>query len=349
MDTLTHALSGALLARATAPRRTGSDVLPLGRRIGLGFFAAAFPDIDIVASFLSPLSYLYHHRGVTHSLLLLPLWTMLLAWGCSRVWRSGPGWRAYFGVFAWGLGIHIAGDWITSFGTMVFAPFSDERYALSTTFIIDLWFTGIIVAGLVAAALWRRTRMPAVAGIALLCVYVGFQFVMHHEAVRFGEEYAQSRGYRDATVTATPRPVSPYNWMVMVGEGEQWHYAFVNLRRREPRPAGDGFFATLDKPYLPLASARWETVPKFGEPELGALAREAYRQPQFAFFRWFSEYPSLFRVDRADHGVCVWFQDLRFHTPGRSSWPFRYGMCREGDLGWQPFQWLSDRDRMPVY
>ena len=349
MDTLTHALSGALLARATAPRRAGADVLPLRRRIGLGFFAAAFPDIDVVASFLSPLAYLYHHRGITHSVLLLPLWALLLAWLCTWVWRSGPGWRAYFGVFAWGLGAHIAGDWITSFGTMVFAPFSDERYAISTTFIIDLWFTGIIVTGLVAAALWRRSRMPAVAGMALLCAYVGFQFVMHDEAVRFGEQYAQKQGYRDAKVTASPRPVSPYNWMVMIGEGDRWHYTLVNLRRSEPRPAGDGLIATLDAPYLPLAAARWTTVPQFGAPELGPLAREAYGQPQFAFFRWFSEYPSLFRVDRGGEGVCVWFQDLRFYTPGRGSWPFRYGMCREGALGWQPFQWLSERERMPVY
>jgi inner membrane protein len=72
MDTLTHALSGALLARAT----TGIEkpALPLGRRIGIGFMVAAFPDIDVVATWISPLAYLYHHRGVTHSLLMLPLW-----------------------------------------------------------------------------------------------------------------------------------------------------------------------------------------------------------------------------------------------------------------------------------
>ena len=80
-----------------------------------------------------------HHRGVTHSLLMLPLWSIVLAWLCAMLWRNGPGWRAYFGVFAWGIGIHIAGDWITSFGTLLLAPFSVRRFALSTTFIIDLW------------------------------------------------------------------------------------------------------------------------------------------------------------------------------------------------------------------
>src|SRR5574339_390145 len=113
MDPLTHALSGALIARATAgaPTRAGTHTLPLARRVGLGFVAAAFPDVDVALSWLSPLAYLYYHRGVTP-------------------------WRAYFGVFAWCIAIHIAGDLITSFGTMIFAPFSDARYALSTTFII---------------------------------------------------------------------------------------------------------------------------------------------------------------------------------------------------------------------
>ena len=39
----------------------------------LGTAAAAFPDTDVVLSYLSPLAYLYHHRGVTHSVLLAPL------------------------------------------------------------------------------------------------------------------------------------------------------------------------------------------------------------------------------------------------------------------------------------
>ncbi|HEV7799954.1 MAG TPA: metal-dependent hydrolase, partial [Burkholderiales bacterium] len=83
MDTLTHALAGALLARATAPREQKPDSLPLGRRMFVGFVAAAFPDIDFVTSYLTPLSNIYHHRGITHSLILLPLWAALVAATCA--------------------------------------------------------------------------------------------------------------------------------------------------------------------------------------------------------------------------------------------------------------------------
>ena len=142
MDTLTHALSGALLGRATAPADDANSI-PLRRRVALGALAAAFPDIDVVVSGLSPLAYLYHHRGVTHSWVMLAVWALVLEWLCSRVWRGEPGWRAYVGIIAWGIAAHIVGDWITSFGTMMFAPRSDARIEIGTTFIIDLWFSGI--------------------------------------------------------------------------------------------------------------------------------------------------------------------------------------------------------------
>lgn len=353
MDTLTHALSGALLARATAPA-SSADTLPLRRRIAIGTLAAAFPDSDVVMSWTTPLAYLHHHRGVTHSLVMLVLWALLLAWLCTKVWRKGPGWRAYFGVIALGIGVHIAGDWITSFGTMVLAPLSDWRAALSTTFIIDLWFSGIILAGLLASWRWRHSRWPAVAGMAALCGYVVFQFALQQRAVDFGERFAAASGLHNARVSALPRPVSPFNWMVVVDDGERYHYSLVSLWRKDlpPPPAPDaGFIARLGAPYLPLTHAAWLSGARFGEAEQAALAREVMAQPQFAFFGWFAQLPVLYRIDQGNPHTCVWFQDLRFFTPGRASWPFRYGMCREQGGPWRPYQLVSENadSRVPVY
>src|SRR5919106_4911233 len=119
MDTLTHALSGAVLARATAPRTPGPNQLSVRARVLAGAAAAAFPDIDFVLGYLSPVVYLEHHRGPTHSILLLPLWALVLAWACSRVSRDHFGPAPWFGVCVLGLAAHIAGDLITSFGTMI--------------------------------------------------------------------------------------------------------------------------------------------------------------------------------------------------------------------------------------
>jgi inner membrane protein len=267
------------------------------------------------------------------------------------MWRGDRPWRAYFGIIALGLGIHIAGDWITSFGTMVFAPVSDARLGIGTTFIIDLWFTGIILGGLAASAVWRRSPVPALAGLAVLCGYVAFQAVLQQRALEWGEAYARGAGLREATVTAQPRPVSPFNWMVVARSGEEVRYSFIHLARREPlRPAPDaGFIARLDAAYLPRGHAQWVHATRFGASDAErAVAREAWSQPQFAFFRWFADEPVLLRVDAGNPSTCAWFQDLRFFTPGRDSWPFRYGMCREGDGPWQLYRLFGDNTRVPV-
>jgi inner membrane protein len=351
MDTLTHALSGALLARATAPQQSDEKTLPLGRRLFVAFLAAAVPDLDFVINYIGPVEYLLHHRGATHSLILLPLWAYLLARLCAVIWRRDRTWSAYFGVIAFSLGIHIAGDWITSFGTMVFAPLSDARVGIGTTFIIDFWFTGIILAGLAACVVWRASPVPAIAGLATLCGYIAFQGVLQQRAVEWGEAYARDSGLKQVEVTAQPRPVSPFNWMVVARSGEEARYSFINLVRREPlRPAPDaGYIARLDAAYLPLAQAQWVHATRFGSSAAErATAREAWSQPRFEFFRWFAEEPVLLRVDSGNPSTCAWFQDLRFFTPGRHTWPFRYGMCREGDGAWQLFRLDGNDVRVPV-
>ncbi len=314
--------------------------------MAIGFLAAAFPDLDFIASYVSPIGYLYYHRGVTHSWLMLPLWAVVLGLLFACGLRDVSRWRSYVAVAAWSIAIHIAGDWITSYGTMMFAPLSDTRYELSATFIIDLWFSGIIIAGLAGAWLWRRTRAPAVIGLCVLAGYVAFQFVLRDEAIALGADYARAHGVIAPEIKALPRPVSPFNWMVVIAEDDRYRYALVNLVRRnriDPRSGDAGFFERLDAPYVPVHEARWVAVDRFGsDPADAALAQEAYRQPAFHFFRWFAMYPVVFRVDRDARDPCAWFEDLRFFTPGRTDVPFRYGMCRDGD-SWKPFRLEGER------
>lgn len=348
MDTLTHALSGALLARATAGME--KPALPLGRRVAIGALVAAFPDVDVVASWISPLSYLYHHRGVTHSLVMLPVWTLLLAVIFALIWRRGPDWKTYVPVVALSLAAHIAGDWITGFGTMIFAPLSDYRHGLGTTFIIDLWFSGIIIAGLVLTLLWRRSRVPAVAGLVVLVGYVVMQYALLQQAVDFGVQHARAAGIQHARVTAIPRPVSPFNWTVMVENAGTYHYAHINLIRKEVRAtaADAGFIARLDAAYRPLDQAEWNTDVRFGNGAQGAAVRAVFEHPQFSFFRWFAAYPALHEVDGDSENLCVWFKDLRFLTPGRGVFPFIYGMCSVGAGPMRPFR-LDGNVRSGVY
>ena len=348
MDTLTHALSGALLARASAPANLPPRALP--RRVAAGFLACAAPDLDFVVGFLGPVEYLLQHRGPTHSLLLLPLWALLYSWLLAFLLREPGGWRALYGVTAAALLAHIVGDVITSFGTIVFAPLSDWRAAIGTTFIIDLWFSGIILAGLAFSLLFRRSRVPALAASCVLAAYVGFQFVQKQDALEYGRAHAQALGLKDARVTVHPRPVSPFNWTVFVSDEAAHRYAHVNLVRKEARALqpGDGFIARLDASYLPKDQAVWVARSRYGETaEARALAREAWESQPLAFYRWFADLPAFDGL--TEGSTCVWFSDLRFLTPGRESMPFRFGACRDGrEAPWRAFQRLDSGTRVPL-
>jgi inner membrane protein len=320
MDTLTHALSGALLARATV--REGR---PAARRLGAGFLACAAPDLDFLWTSGSPVDYVLHHRGITHSLVMLPLWALLVAWLLAKILREPRGWRALYALTASALALHIAGDLVTSFGTMILAPFSDWRAAIGTTFIIDLWFSGIIVAGLLAS-FFLKSRRAAIAGLAVLAAYVGLQYLMKERALEFARAHAREHGLRE--VQAQPRPVSPFNWAVFASDDEKHDMANVNLLRRVPKTwhPGDGFIARLDAAYQPLGSALWLTRYRYGTTDT-PRAREAWNSPALEFFRWFAAVPAF---DGEENG-CPYFVDLRFATPGREPTPFRFGACRRGD------------------
>ena len=149
MDPLTHALSGAVAARAILPYDQ-SD--PAGRTARWTLILGAiFPDIDVLANPFDPDHFgtIRIHRGVTHSLVCLPVWAflfaLLAAWFCRRRGMAAPH-RWILGLlFGAGIALHILFDCITSFGTMVWSPISWSRVEWDWTFIIDLSLTGVLL------------------------------------------------------------------------------------------------------------------------------------------------------------------------------------------------------------
>src|SRR5687768_2745615 len=315
MDTLTHALSGALLARATAPERLDTGELTVSARMTVGFVAAAFPDSDFALRAFDTLTYIALHRGVTHSIILLPAWALLLAGLISYLSRlpcissRHYSWRAIYGTAALGIAIHIAGDVITSYGTMLLAPFSSRAFGIPFTFIVDPYFTAIIATGLAVGVYWRRSRYPATAALLTLGCYVGFQGILHSRAVKIGEAYVENHGLREAEVHAFPQPLSPFNWKIIVSLGDDYYVASINLWRTQnpeaPHPAESdpapgilGMWARISSGYQSVSAAAWVRHSRFGETESQhELARKAWRQEIFARFRHFARFPALDQIE----------------------------------------------------
>src|SRR6267154_4619048 len=152
MDTITHGIAGALIGKAVF---RGEDMFtshPMnrGRIITWSLMLGAiFPDSDVIRDILSSdkLLIVTWHRSLTHSLVLLPLWALLLA-GITRAvanWRKweAQSFAALSAVYAVGILSHILLDLVTTFGTMIWSPLDWSRPVWDLIFIVDFTLTAI--------------------------------------------------------------------------------------------------------------------------------------------------------------------------------------------------------------
>ncbi len=292
MDPLTHALSGAALARAL-PKHP----LP-GPQFALLILLTLAPDADFALKPVSDIIYLEHHRGITHSLLMLPLWVWLIY---SLLARRGR--RALSPLLiSLALVMHIMLDLITSFGTMLMAPFSDRRAAMDMVFIIDPLLTACLLLPLLAAIrMKRRRRLLAASALALMIAYLGLCAWQHQRAL---DLLAQARP--DALARhALPLPFSPFHWQLIATYQDHYERAGINLM---PGFSGTAplFPERLTRPFLAFmhapAEADWQRLPRMQAMRLDAGL------PGLDFYDWFARFPVLLEADRLHYE----FGDLRF-------------------------------------
>jgi inner membrane protein len=334
MDTLTHSLFGALVVRAAGGRKSAWGGIGSRRATLVGAAAAAFPDIDYLTFWIDPLSFLADwHRGPTHSLLLAPLWALMLGYFSAWWLRDRANSRGYMGICLLGLFSHIASDLLTIYGTQILAPLSDWRPGFGTTFVIDPYFSAIVLVGVVAS-IGLGTPRWARAGLLVLALYLGLQVLLQQQATSIGETYARVERLEQATSRALAQPLSPFNWLIIVSEGERYHIARVNLAAAGGQPPGgaSGWLVRLWSAYRAPQALNWERRSRFGESgQARELARSVWESTGFAGFRRFARYPALYRIDQLEGETCVWFTDLRYRLPGLIP-PFRYGMCGAGGI-----------------
>ena len=206
MDTITHALMGALVARVKPRWEHGDDVLsPIARTVTVAF-AAAFPDIDYVLFWWDPYQFItLWHRGLTHSLVMVPFWSIVL----GIVFASAAGqlaqWKAFSRWCAVGLVCHIAADVVTIYGTRVFAPISDYSVALNLSYDLDPWIGLIVGISLVGSYYY-----PAVArwGLLLVLGFLMTKVLIQRSALAVAEKAVHAPGLIDYKFYAIPQPLS---------------------------------------------------------------------------------------------------------------------------------------------
>jgi membrane-bound metal-dependent hydrolase YbcI (DUF457 family) len=188
MDTITHGIAGALIGKAMF---RGDDMFALrpmnrGRVITWSLMIGAiFPDSDVFREMFSrnELLILTWHRSITHSLICLPIFALLLA-ALTR-WLAGwrkwdpPSFAALTGIYAIGILSHILLDLVTSFGTMIWSPLKWSRPAWDLIFIIDFTLTAIVLVPQILAWVYEKREGLQLRALGSWLVFSAGAVVVH--------------------------------------------------------------------------------------------------------------------------------------------------------------------------
>jgi len=187
MDTITHGIAGALIGKAVF---RGEDMFaehPMnrGRIITWALMLGAiFPDSDVLRDIFSSdrLLIVTWHRSITHSLVMLPIWALLLA-GATRAFASSRKWEApSFGALTaiYGAGIlsHILLDLVTTFGTMIWSPLAWSRPAWDFLFIVDFTLTAILLVPQLIAWVYSHPEKMKRRAVGMWLVFLPAPFLI---------------------------------------------------------------------------------------------------------------------------------------------------------------------------
>ena len=187
MDTITHGIAGALIGKAVFRGEDMFAAHPMnrGRIITWSLMLGAiFPDSDVIRDFFSSdkLLIVTWHRSITHSLVMLPLWVLVLA-GMTRAfasWRKweAPSFAALSAIYAVGILSHILLDLVTSFGTMIWSPLQWSRPAWDLIFIVDFTLTAIFLVPQLLAWVYAHPEKVKGRAVGMWLVFLPMPFLI---------------------------------------------------------------------------------------------------------------------------------------------------------------------------
>ncbi|WOH38032.1 metal-dependent hydrolase [Thalassotalea fonticola] len=335
MDALTHAIVGATLAQLPRSRSNNKQgIITWQKRIIIGASAALFPDIDYLLFFINPLDFLaYWHRAETHSLLLAPLWAWLIMQSWQRLSRWQLPTQLLYGLCLLALISHPLLDSLTTFGTQWFAPVSRYPVTFNLLFVIDAYFSGIVLCTLLLVIVLNQQVMKLLV-LLLPCCYLLLVINIKHEI-------EQSVSAVHQPITLLPQPFSPLYWQAIIPTEDGFAQAYIKQ--------GDDQIAQWVSSTMGLQQQsanyqlheqlQWQnhnTLPT--QTKIKRPALQVWQHPKFKAFQRFSTYPIFYDYQHTAQQTCVWFSDLRYHWPNISP-SFRYGMCRQNqDANLQTWQ-----------
>ncbi|MFH1636963.1 MAG: metal-dependent hydrolase [Candidatus Woesearchaeota archaeon] len=182
---------------------------------------AELPDIDIVVRAISAGFYLEYHRQVTHSIIVIIIAALLVAWIMKKA--SGENYWKYAVLCVSCIVSHVFLDLINAYGTQILYPFSHIRHAFSIVPVVDIYVFIIFGTGVVFLKLQKKDWYKvARATLFIFFIFLLFKSGLHFNAVN---RVSDLSGYSDVHVV--PEMANPFGWRVIVDQPD--YYLITNF------------------------------------------------------------------------------------------------------------------------
>ena len=211
--------------------------------LATGAAAGMAPDLDVlIRSSSDSLLAIEYHRHFTHALAFVPVGALavaLILWPFIHRWRPEV---KFARVYLWsllGVGSHGLLDALTSYGTRLYWPFSDERVAWNIISVIDPLFSAPLALLLMLGA-WRRNRRLVRIAALWAIFYLGFGALQHHRAENIVVHWAEQRGLPIERALAKPGFANLVLWRGLVDDGERFHALAIRILPGRPTMVWEG-------------------------------------------------------------------------------------------------------------
>ena len=198
MDPISQGTVGAAFAQSTANK---NNIIKIGI---IGFLAGLAPDLDVfIRSSTDPMLSLEYHRQFTHSLFFIPFGALIVTLMIFPLVKKSLSLKTVYVASFFGYTTHGFLDACTSYGTLLFWPFSNERVTWNNISVVDPIFT-IPVLVLVATAIITRKLLFSFFAIGWMTFYLLLGFVQYERAFLVANDLANSRGHNPERLTLKP-------------------------------------------------------------------------------------------------------------------------------------------------
>lgn len=229
MDSLTQIVLGASVSGAVGIKPFGRKVLITGALLG------TLPDLDVLLSYETAVEDFTLHRGFSHSLFVLSLFSFFLYW---LVLYFKPSLSAHkkslFLVIFLPLITHPLLDAFTTYGTQLFWPLDIQPTSWSSIFIIDPLYTLPLLFAVVG--LWCRERAVKWQKInrvmlAFSCVYLAIGQVQFWS---LQQTLKQDPIAKNGQLFIAPTPFNTLIWQVLSYHNDHYYVSFTTALNDQP-------------------------------------------------------------------------------------------------------------------